>query len=142
MLIAHLCLHIFHSWLSCVWPVPHVIIPCMTIPHVAQDELHKTCIFHATRKRGPHSHIMGLFKYLSCYHTCKNEVIIEQYRSFHGSLFRAFINFRAFLRSLHTACFFLASRLTIMSLDMYIQFKSIDLIISNIRILVTYILIN
>ena len=34
MLIACLCLHVFHSWLSRVWPVPRVIIPRVTIPHV------------------------------------------------------------------------------------------------------------
>ena len=73
------------------WPVPRVIIPRMTIPRViiprvtiprvAQDELHEMCIFHAMRKRGPRSHVMGLFKYLSCCHACKNEVIIERYCS-------------------------------------------------------------
>ena len=51
------------------WPVPRVIIPRVTIarviiprvtiPRVAQDELHETCIFHATRKRGPRSHVTG-----------------------------------------------------------------------------------
>ena len=76
MLIACLCLHMFHSWLSHAWPVPHVIIP-----RVAQDELHQTCVFNAMRKRGPRSHVMGLFKYLSCCHACNNEVIIERYRN-------------------------------------------------------------
>ena len=80
MLSARLCIHVFHSWLSCAWPVPRVtiprviiprvtiprvIIPRVTIPCVTQDELHEMCIFHATRKRGPHSHTTGLFKYLS-----------------------------------------------------------------------------
>ena len=59
MLTARLCLHVFHSRLSHAWPVPRVIIPRVTIPRVAQDELHETCIFHATRKRGPRSHVMG-----------------------------------------------------------------------------------
>ena len=76
MLIARLCLHEFHSWLSRAWPVPRVIVPHMTIPrvtipHVAQDELHERFIFHAMRKRGPHSHVTELFKYLLCCHTCK-----------------------------------------------------------------------
>ena len=61
MLTARLCLHVFHSRLSRAWPDPRVIIPRVTIarviiprvtiPRVAQDELHETCIFHATRKR-------------------------------------------------------------------------------------------
>ena len=81
MVIASLCLHVFHSWLSHAWPVP-----CVIIPRVAQDELHETYIFHPTRKHGPRSHITGLFKYYIFYcvatyvHVCKNEVIIEWYR--------------------------------------------------------------
>ena len=65
MLTARLCLHVFLLRLSSAWPVQHVIIPRVTIarviiprvtiPRVAQDELHETCIFHATRKRGPRS---------------------------------------------------------------------------------------
>ena len=70
MLITHLCLHVFHSWLSHAWPVPCVIIPRVTIARVAQDELHEMCILHAMRKRGPRSHVMGLFKYLLCCHAC------------------------------------------------------------------------
>ena len=71
-----------HAYSASAWPVPLVIISCMTIPRtiitcMAQDELHETCIFHAARKHGPRSHVTGLFKYLSCCHTCKNEVIIE-----------------------------------------------------------------
>ena len=92
MLTARLCLNVFHSRLSRAWPVPHVIIlrmtiarmiiPCVTIPRVARDELHEMCIFHAMRKHGPRSHVTGLFKYLSCCHACKNEVIIERYCSY------------------------------------------------------------
>ena len=73
MIIAYLCLHVFHSWLSRVWPVPlprvtipRMIIPRVTILHMALDELHEMYIFYTTRKRGPDSHITGLFKYLSC----------------------------------------------------------------------------
>ena len=68
MLSARLCLHVFHSRLSRAWPVPHmiiprvtiahVIIPHMTIPRVAQDELHESCKFRATRKRGPQNHMI------------------------------------------------------------------------------------
>ena len=65
MLIARLCLHVFHSWLLRAWAVPRmtiprVIIPRMTIRCVAQDELHEMCIFYITRKRGPRSHVTGL----------------------------------------------------------------------------------
>ena len=66
--------------------VPFMAIACVAIsmrdystrdyfmhdyPRVAQDELHEMCIFHATRKHGPRSHVTGLFKYLSCCHACK-----------------------------------------------------------------------
>ena len=71
MLIARLCLHVFHSWLLRMWPVPRVIIPPVTIPCMAQDELHETCTFHAMRKRGPRSHVTGLFKYFTSVHACK-----------------------------------------------------------------------
>ena len=54
-------------------------VPRMAIPHVAHGKLHETCMFHATRKRGPRKHVTGLFKVLSCGHACKNEVIIERY---------------------------------------------------------------
>ena len=37
--------------------VPYV---CM-VPRVAHDNLHKTCMFHATRKSSPCKHVMGLF---------------------------------------------------------------------------------
>ena len=57
----------------------HMHVPHMTIPCVARDELHETCMFHATRKCGPRKHVMGLF-IVSCCHACKNEVIIERYR--------------------------------------------------------------
>ena len=54
----------FKAIMCRAWPVPRVIIarviiPRVTIPRVAQDELHETCIFHAMRKRGPHSHVTG-----------------------------------------------------------------------------------
>ena len=35
-------------------------VPRMIIPRMAQDELHKVCIFHATRKHGPCNHITEL----------------------------------------------------------------------------------
>ena len=59
--------------------VPRVAISLVTIPCVAHDKLHETCMFHATSKRGPRKHVTGLFKVLSCCHVCINEVIIEQY---------------------------------------------------------------
>ena len=64
MLIIRLCLHMFHSWLSCAWPVPRVIITRVIIGCMALDESHETCIFHATRKCGPRSHIT-LLRYSS-----------------------------------------------------------------------------
>ena len=36
-------------------------------------------MFHATRNCGPHNHITGIIIDLSWSHTCKNDVIIEQY---------------------------------------------------------------
>ena len=39
----------------------------MSIPHVAHDKLQ--CMLHATRKRGPHKHITGLFILLPCVST-------------------------------------------------------------------------
>ena len=30
---------------------------CEYIPHVAHDKLLETCMFHATRKRGPRKHV-------------------------------------------------------------------------------------
>ena len=62
--------------------VPRMGISRVAIPRVAHDKLHETCMFHATRKRGARKHVMGLFKVLSWCHACKNEVIIEQYRSY------------------------------------------------------------
>ena len=34
--------------------------PYLTIPHMAHSELHETCMFHTTRKCGPHKHAMGM----------------------------------------------------------------------------------
>ena len=45
--------------------VPHVAIPHEAIPLVAHNKLHKTCMFHAMRKCGPHKHITD---YLKLYH--------------------------------------------------------------------------
>ena len=40
-------------------------VPRVAIPHVTiHKKLHETCMFHATRKRGPRKHITGLFKVL------------------------------------------------------------------------------
>ena len=50
---------LFHALVIPRVTIARVIIPRVTIPRVAQDELHKTCIFHATRKRGPCSHVTG-----------------------------------------------------------------------------------
>ena len=43
----------------------HVAIPCMAILltatlHVAHGKLHKMCMFHTTRKLGPHKHMIGI----------------------------------------------------------------------------------
>ena len=64
--------------------VARVAISFVTIPRVAHDKLHETCMFHAMRKRGPAKHVMGLkfYRVATRVHTCKNEVIIEQYRIF------------------------------------------------------------
>ena len=35
--------------------VTHLGIPC-----VAHGKLHETCMFHATRKHGPHKHVTGM----------------------------------------------------------------------------------
>ena len=48
---------------------PHMAIPCMAILHVviprmAYGELHEMCMFHATRKCGPHKHMMGILRFL------------------------------------------------------------------------------
>ena len=45
--------------------VARVAISRVTIPRVAHDELHETCMFHATRKRGSRKHVMEIFKDLS-----------------------------------------------------------------------------
>ena len=38
-------------------------------------------MFHATRKRGPRKHVMGVIIDLRV-HECKNEIIIERYQIF------------------------------------------------------------
>ena len=81
VLIARLWPHVFHGYRARghYMLVPRVAIPLVTIPCMVHDKLHKTCMFHATSKRGPRKHVTGLFKDLSCCHACKNEAIIEQY---------------------------------------------------------------
>ena len=54
-------------------------VPRMAIPRVAYDKLLETCMFHATRKRGPRKHVTGFYCVTTHVHACKNEVIIEQY---------------------------------------------------------------
>ena len=58
--------------------VAHMAIPC-----VAHGKLHETCMFHATRKRGPRKHVTGMHcSFLVVPRVdiqCKNEVIIERY---------------------------------------------------------------
>ena len=62
MLIAHVCSMHGYRARGHYMRVLHVAIPCVTISHVEHDKLHETCMFHATRKRGPHKHVTGLFK--------------------------------------------------------------------------------
>ena len=72
----------------CNMATPHVDISCVrvailrvAIPRMA---LHETCLFHATRKRGPRKHVTGIFIDFSWHHTWifkENEVIIERYCS-------------------------------------------------------------
>ena len=78
-----------HGYRACghYMRVPRVAISCVTIPRMAHDKLHGTCMFHATRKRGPRRHVMGLFKVLSWCHMCKNEVIIEWHRNHMANTF-------------------------------------------------------
>ena len=47
-----------------------VAILRVTIPRVAHNKLHETCMFHATRKRGSRKHVTGLFKVLSWCNAC------------------------------------------------------------------------
>ena len=37
-----------------------VAVTCVAIPHVADGKLHKMCMFHATRKRGPQKHVTDM----------------------------------------------------------------------------------
>ena len=67
MLIACLWPHVFHGYCA---RGHYMRVPRMAIPRVAHDKLLETCMFHATRKRGPRKHLTGLFKVLSCYHVC------------------------------------------------------------------------
>ena len=71
MLIVCLCPHVFECFMHDLRPRGHymrvvrVAISCVTIPRMAHNKLHETCMFHATRKRGSRKHVTGLFKVLS-----------------------------------------------------------------------------
>ena len=65
--------------------VAWMAISCVTIPCVAHDKLHETCMFHTMRKRGSRKHLTGLFKVLSWCNACKNEVITERYHTLIGA---------------------------------------------------------
>ena len=62
------CVRGHYMHVPCV-TIPRLAIPRVTNPRVAHDKLHETCP-HATRKRGPRNHVMGLFKVLSCCYEC------------------------------------------------------------------------
>ena len=40
--------------------VTSMTIPCLTIPCIVHGTLHELFMFHVTRKRGPHKHVMGM----------------------------------------------------------------------------------
>ena len=67
--------------------IPYVAILHVAISHVTHGKLHETCMFNATRKRGPRKHVMGMhcsFLVAPCVDTqVKNEVKIEWYRICH-----------------------------------------------------------
>ena len=69
---------------SCM-AIARVATICMfhnvAIPRVTHDKLHKTCMFHATRKHGPRKHVIEFYRGVTRVHACKNEVIIERYHS-------------------------------------------------------------
>lgn len=75
--------------------IAQVAIPCMfhiygithgnsmRAAHMAHNKLHKTCMFHATRKCGPRKpYVVGLL----CCHMCTNKVAIEWYPTYVATL--------------------------------------------------------
>ena len=54
MLITRLWPHVFHG---CRVRGHYMRVPCVAIPRV---NILETCMFHATRIRGPRKHVMGL----------------------------------------------------------------------------------
>ena len=61
------------KWLLRAWPFHACstsMVPCVAIPYMPHNKLHKTCMFHVTREHGPRKYATGLFKVLLCYHVC------------------------------------------------------------------------